>query len=157
NSTTPNYSVNHARSGSNSCSASTAPLAHFDLAALGGYSDALIFIAFRGPQVQVNQLRKSSLTPSQPRFRLRELRPLARPPVGQVGHGAARVSGTDYDISNDEKEDAFTSTDATGESSIWLASLNRNSPPRVIARASDEVSFGTTRSTIVERPALDGR
>ena len=34
-STTPDYSVNHARSGSNSCSASTAPLAHFDLAALG--------------------------------------------------------------------------------------------------------------------------
>src|SRR5262249_29954058 len=35
-----------------------------DLAALGGYSDALIFIAFRGPQVQVNQLRKSSRPPS---------------------------------------------------------------------------------------------
>jgi hypothetical protein len=32
---TPNDSVNHARSGSNSCSGSNAPLAHFDLAALG--------------------------------------------------------------------------------------------------------------------------
>jgi hypothetical protein len=42
-----------------------APLAHFDLAALGGYSDALIFIAFRGPQVQVNQLRQSSSAASQ--------------------------------------------------------------------------------------------
>ena len=34
-SATPNYSVNHARSRSNSCLASTAPLADFDLAALG--------------------------------------------------------------------------------------------------------------------------
>jgi hypothetical protein len=31
--TTPNYSLNYARSRSNSCSASTAPLARFDLAA----------------------------------------------------------------------------------------------------------------------------
>jgi len=31
-----------------------------------GYSDALIFIAFRGPQVQVNQLRKSSSAASHP-------------------------------------------------------------------------------------------
>jgi hypothetical protein len=31
--TTLNYSINHARSGSNSCSASMAPLARFDLAA----------------------------------------------------------------------------------------------------------------------------
>jgi hypothetical protein len=31
--TTRNYSVNYARSGPNSCSALTAPLAHFDLAA----------------------------------------------------------------------------------------------------------------------------
>ncbi|HET6782136.1 MAG TPA: hypothetical protein VFH67_08570, partial [bacterium] len=36
NPTMPNYSFNHARSGSNSCSASTAPLAQFDLAALAG-------------------------------------------------------------------------------------------------------------------------
>src|SRR5262249_13822987 len=74
NSTTPNYSVNHARSGSNSCSASTAPLAHFDLAALGGYSDALIFIAFRGPHVQVDQLPKSSLIPTHISFKHYELR-----------------------------------------------------------------------------------
>jgi hypothetical protein len=50
--TTPNYSFNHARSGSNSCSASTAPLAQFDLAApAASYSDLpLIFISFRGPE-----------------------------------------------------------------------------------------------------------
>jgi hypothetical protein len=33
---TPNYLLNHARSGSNSCSASTAPQARFDLAAPAG-------------------------------------------------------------------------------------------------------------------------
>ncbi len=61
------YSVNHARSGSNSCSASTAPLAHFDLAALiGQYSDATIFIASRELQPRSNQLRTLSRLVSQP-------------------------------------------------------------------------------------------
>jgi hypothetical protein len=40
-----------------------APLARFDLAAPRRYSDrAPIFMAFRGPQAQANQLRKSSQT-----------------------------------------------------------------------------------------------
>ena len=43
-----------------------APLARFDLAAPVGYSDRTsIFIAFRGPQAQANQLRKSSSAASQ--------------------------------------------------------------------------------------------
>jgi hypothetical protein len=64
--TTLDYSVNHARSGSNSCSASMAPLAQFALAAPRRYSDrAPIFMAFRGPQAQANQLRKLSRLVSQ--------------------------------------------------------------------------------------------
>jgi serine/threonine protein kinase/Tol biopolymer transport system component len=51
------------------------------------------------------------------------------------------VSITDYDISPDEKEVAFTTTDSNGESTIWLASLDRRTPPRKIADG-DEVSFG---------------
>ena len=51
------------------------------------------------------------------------------------------VSVTDYDISPDEKEVAFTTTDGGGASEIWLASLDRRTPPRLIARAGDQVSF----------------
>jgi hypothetical protein len=51
---TLNYSINHARPGSNSCSASTAPLARFDLAAPARaiLTGTLIFMAFRGLQAQ---------------------------------------------------------------------------------------------------------
>ena len=52
------------------------------------------------------------------------------------------VSVTDYDISRDEKEVAFTTTDSDGASQIWLAPLDRRTPPRQIARAGDQVSFG---------------
>ena len=52
------------------------------------------------------------------------------------------VSVTDYDISHDEKEVAFTTKESSGESQIWLASLDRRKPPRQIARAGDQVSFG---------------
>jgi eukaryotic-like serine/threonine-protein kinase len=51
------------------------------------------------------------------------------------------VSVTDYDISRDDKEVAFTTTDSSGESQIWLAALDRRTPPRAIARAGDQVSF----------------
>jgi eukaryotic-like serine/threonine-protein kinase len=51
------------------------------------------------------------------------------------------LSVTDYDISGDEKEVAFTTTQG-GDSQIWLASLDRRSPPRRIAGAGDQVSFG---------------
>jgi len=54
----------------------------------------------------------------------------------------AGVSVTDYDISRDEKEVAFTTKDRDGESQIWLAPLDRHAPPRQIARAGDQVSFG---------------
>jgi eukaryotic-like serine/threonine-protein kinase len=51
------------------------------------------------------------------------------------------VSVTDYDISSDDKEVAFTTTDSEGARQILLASLDRRAPPRQIARAGDQVSF----------------
>ena len=43
-------------------------------------------------------------------------------------------SVTAYAISRDEKEVAFTTMDGGGESQIWLAPLDRRTPPRLIAR-----------------------
>jgi hypothetical protein len=51
------------------------------------------------------------------------------------------VSVTDYDISSDDKEVAFTTTDSSGKPRIGLASLDRRTPPRQIAPAGDQVSF----------------
>jgi hypothetical protein len=52
------------------------------------------------------------------------------------------VSISDYEISRDEKEVAFTTTDGNGTSQIWLAALDRRTPPRQIAQGGDRVSFG---------------
>ena len=52
------------------------------------------------------------------------------------------VPATGYDISPDEKEVVFTTTDNEGGSQIWLAPLDRRTPPRQIARSGDQVSFG---------------
>jgi Tol biopolymer transport system component len=52
------------------------------------------------------------------------------------------MSVTDYDVSRDEKEVAFTTTGSSGEKTIWLAALDRRTPPRQIARVGDQVSFG---------------
>ena len=49
------------------------------------------------------------------------------------------MSVTDYDISPDEKEAAFTITESSGEQTIWLADLDRRTPPRQIAGAGDQV------------------
>ena len=51
-------------------------------------------------------------------------------------------SVTAYVMSRDEKDVAFTTRDGSGESQIWLAPLDRRTPPRLIARAGDQVSFG---------------
>ena len=48
----------------------------------------------------------------------------------------------DYDISRDEQEVAFTTKETGGERQIWLAALDRGSPPRRIGHAGDTVSFG---------------
>ena len=52
------------------------------------------------------------------------------------------ISVSDYDVSRDETEVAFTTTEAGGPSQIWLASLDRRAPPRLIAQGGDQVSFG---------------
>ena len=45
-------------------------------------------------------------------------------------------------ISRDEKEVVFTTMDRDGTSQMWLAPLDRRTPPRLIAAAGDQVSFG---------------
>ena len=52
------------------------------------------------------------------------------------------ISIADYDISPDEKEVAYSTTALNGSPKVWLASLDRRTPPREIA-AGDQVSFGT--------------
>jgi DNA-binding winged helix-turn-helix (wHTH) protein/Tol biopolymer transport system component len=52
------------------------------------------------------------------------------------------VSVADYDISPDEMEVAFTTEESGGERNIWLATLDHRTPPRQIAQAGDQVSFG---------------
>ena len=54
--------------------------------------------------------------------------------AGRVGHRLRR--------SRDEKEVAFTTTEQRRTSQIWLAPLDRRTPPRQIARGGDQVSFG---------------
>jgi len=52
------------------------------------------------------------------------------------------LSVADYDVSRDEKEVAFTTTDSSAESHVWLAPLDRRTPPRQIAHGGDMVSIG---------------
>jgi Tol biopolymer transport system component len=61
--------------------------------------------------------------------------------TGSVQPVIPGVSIVDYDISRDESEVAFT-TQVSGESEIWIAPLDRRSPPRRIASNADQVSFG---------------
>jgi eukaryotic-like serine/threonine-protein kinase len=47
----------------------------------------------------------------------------------------------DYDVSRDEAKVAFT-VRVGGESQIFLAATDRSSPPRLVVKGGDEVSFG---------------
>ncbi len=62
------------------------------------------------------------------------------------------VSVTDFDISRDDKEVAFATTSSGGESHVWLAPLDRRSPPREIADG-DQVSFGGDGALVFRSPA----
>jgi hypothetical protein len=53
-----------------------------------------------------------------------------------------------YVISRDEKDVAFTTRDGGGASQIWLAPLDRRTPPRLIARDGDQMSFGAAGELI---------
>ena len=70
-----------------------------------------------------------------------ELRSLD-PKSGKSESVLSGMSVRDYEISRDEKEVAFTTTDGNGTSRIWLAALDRRTPPRQIAQGGDQVSFG---------------
>jgi serine/threonine protein kinase len=47
----------------------------------------------------------------------------------------------DYDISRDERQVVFTTTGNGGERQVWLASVDRRSAPRQIARQADHAVF----------------
>jgi serine/threonine protein kinase/Tol biopolymer transport system component len=55
---------------------------------------------------------------------------------------------TQYAISSDEKDVAFTTTGSDRTSQIWLAPLDRRTSPRLIASAGDSVSFGAAGELI---------
>ncbi|HTT04539.1 MAG TPA: winged helix-turn-helix domain-containing protein [Steroidobacteraceae bacterium] len=59
------------------------------------------------------------------------------------GRREALLSGsdvTDYDVSFDEQQVVFT-TQGTGQSSLWVAPLDRRAPPRLLVRGADEAHF----------------
>ena len=76
-----------------------------------------------------------------------ELRSLD-PKSGKSESVLSGMSVSDYEISRDEKEVAFTTTDGNGTSQIWLAALDRRTPPRQIAQGGDQVSFGAAEDLV---------
>jgi len=52
------------------------------------------------------------------------------------------LSVADYEVSRDEREVVFTVRPTDGQPEIWLAPLDRRTPPRLITQAADSVSFG---------------
>lgn len=60
---------------------------------------------------------------------------------GKTEHLAPGSSISGYAISRDESEVAYT-TQSGEESQIWLAALDRRTPPRQVTRGGDQVSFG---------------
>jgi len=56
-------------------------------------------------------------------------------------------SVNDYSVSPDEREVAYT-TQSGGERQIWLAAVDRSSPPRLVTKGGDEVSFGANGELI---------
>jgi serine/threonine protein kinase/Tol biopolymer transport system component len=71
-----------------------------------------------------------------------------------------------YDISRDETEVAYTIRNDPGEPEVWVSSVSRRTPPRLIARNADQVSFAAARDVIfrslegsanaIVRAGLDG-
>ncbi len=61
---------------------------------------------------------------------------------GTIDRQLPGVTLTSYQISRDGEEIAYTKGKRGPDSEIWLASVDRRSPPRLVARAGDEVFFG---------------
>jgi Tol biopolymer transport system component len=51
-------------------------------------------------------------------------------------------SVTQYVVSRDEREVAFTATTPVGAREVWLAALDRSMPARRVVQSADDVSFG---------------
>ena len=60
---------------------------------------------------------------------------------GKVDRSLPGTTVTDYAISNDESELAYTTT-AGGETQIWLAYLDHHAPPHLVAHNADSAAFG---------------
>jgi serine/threonine protein kinase len=60
------------------------------------------------------------------------------------------ISVTEYEVSRDEKEVVYTTTNG-GESQIWLASLDRRTSPRQIVTGGDQASFGADGELIFRK------
>jgi eukaryotic-like serine/threonine-protein kinase len=60
-----------------------------------------------------------------------------------------------YEVSPDATEVAFASRQRTKELSIWLASLDRRSPPREVIRGGDQASFGPNGTLIFREITRD--
>ena len=58
---------------------------------------------------------------------------------------------SDYAISRDGQEVAFSSKQPDGASSIWLARLDQRTPPREVARDGEYVSTDAIADTTVDR------
>ncbi len=61
--------------------------------------------------------------------------------TGKTEHLVPGPSITDYEISRDDSEVAYTVQSGT-ESQIWVAALDRHSPPHLVTRGGDQASFG---------------
>jgi serine/threonine protein kinase/Tol biopolymer transport system component len=62
---------------------------------------------------------------------------------------------TDYAMSRDETEVAFTTTNADGQSQVWLAPLDLRTPPRLVVEKGDQVSFGAP-GELIFRSRMEG-
>jgi Tol biopolymer transport system component len=84
-------------------------------------------------------------SPESPSSELRSI-DLASGRVDRVLPGVTVAEHTnldrDYDISRDEQEVVYATKQPNGKSRIWLARLDRRTPPREIGRDGEYVSFG---------------
>jgi hypothetical protein len=58
------------------------------------------------------------------------------------------LSVTQYVVSRNEREVAFTTITPAGAREVWLAALDRSSPPHRLVQSADEVSFGPDNDLI---------
>jgi Tol biopolymer transport system component len=58
------------------------------------------------------------------------------------------VSVNDYDVSRDGRAVVFTTTDSSGESQIWLGSVDRRTSARPIARSADQPSLDASGDVV---------